>query len=437
MDLCPPRRDTAAMESVNPNFLHLAIALAIGLLFGAERGWHQRSAPDGGRVAGVRTYGLLGLLGGAAGLLAGEGGMLLLGLVFFGLAVTLTAGHVVEALHTPDLSITSLTAGLLVFLLGALATRGEPGVAAASAVVATLLLSYKPTLHRWVDALERRELRAGILMLLITVVVLPVLPNRGFGPWQSLNPYAIWWMVILIAGISFIGYFAVRIAGTARGLLVTGLAGGLAASTAVTLQLSRVARGNGEAVPALASGVLLACGTMLPRMVLVASLLNRELLEFLAVPALAMALVVYLPILVYWRRARQARVDLPSPLKNPFEWRSALGFGGLLAVIMLLGEALRQSFGERGVIALAAASGVTDVDAITLSLARMSSGELAPSVAAFAMILAAAVNNATKGAMAWVLGGSALGIRVGTVLLASAVIGVTAALPLLGARPLP
>jgi uncharacterized membrane protein (DUF4010 family) len=431
MDLRGNWRETAAMDSMDPDFFHLAVALGIGLLFGAERGWQQRSAPDGGRVAGVRTFGLLGLLGGAAGLLTGEGGALVLGLVFLGLVVTLTVAHVVEALHTPDISITSLAAGLLVFLLGALATRGEAGLAAAAAVVATLLLSYKPTLHRWLGALELAELRAGILMLLLTVVVLPVLPDRGFGPWQALNPHAIWWMVILIAGISFVGYFAVRSAGTRRGLLVTGLAGGIASSTALTLQLSRAARGNEEAVPALASGVLLACGTMLPRMVLVASLLNRSLLEPLLIPALAMGLVVYLPIGLYWHRARHARVDLPSPLKNPFEWRAALGFGALLALIMLLGEALRQAFGERGVIALAAASGVTDVDAITLSLARMSSSELATDVAAFAMILAAAANNAAKGVLAWSLGGRALGLRVGTVLVTSSAIGVAAALPLL------
>ncbi|KGE05088.1 MgtC/SapB family protein [Pseudohaliea rubra] len=425
------------MDSLDPDFLHLAVALGIGLLFGAERGWQQRSAPDGGRVAGIRTFGLMGLLGGAAGMLTGEGGALVLGFVFLGLVAMLTVAHVLEAQQTPDISITSLAAGLLVFLLGALATRGEPGLAAAAAVVATLLLSYKPTLHRWLGALDVKELRAGLLMLLITVVVLPVLPDRGFGPWQALNPYAIWWMVVLIAGISFVGYFAVRLAGTRRGLLVTGLAGGLASSTALTLQLSRAARGNGEAVPSLASGVLLACGTMLPRMVLVATLLNGALLEFLLLPALAMGLVVYLPILFYWHRARSARVDLPSPLKNPFEWRAALGFGALLALIMLLGEALRQAFGERGIIALAAASGITDVDAITLSLARMSGSELATEVAAFAMILAAAANNAAKGLLAWGLGGRALGLRVGTVLLASSLVGLAAALPLLGGRVLP
>jgi uncharacterized membrane protein (DUF4010 family) len=419
------------MDSMDPDFFHLAVALGIGLLFGAERGWQQRSAPDGGRVAGVRTFALIGLLGGAAGLLTGEGGALLLGLVFLGLVVTLTVAHVVEALHTPDISITSLAAGLLVFLLGALATRGQAGLAAAAAVVATLLLSYKPALHRWLGALELKELRAGILMLLLTVVVLPVLPDRGFGPWQALNPHAIWWMVILIAGISFVGYFAVRIAGTRRGLLVTGLAGGVASSTALTLQLSRTARGNADAVPALACGVLLACGTMLPRMVLVATLLNRSLLEPLALPALAMGLVVYLPIVFYWRRARHARVDLASPLKNPFEWRSALGFGALLALIRLLSEALRQTFGEGGVIALAVASGITDVDAITLSLARMSSRDLGIEVAAFAMVLAAAANNAAKGVAAWVLGGRSLGLRVGTVLFASSAVGIATALPLL------
>jgi uncharacterized membrane protein (DUF4010 family) len=406
----------------------LGAALAIGLLIGVERGWHEREAREGARIAGVRTYGLIGLLGGGAALLAEAFGALAFGLAFVGLAGLLAAVYV-ENLRRgrADVGITSLVAALLTFVLGALAAMGEVVIAAASAVVATLLLGYKPQLHRWVNALEGAELRAGIQLLLISVVLLPILPNRGFGPWAALNPYAIWWMVVLIAGLSFVGYVAVKIGGAARGTLFTGLAGGLASSTAVTLHFSRLAAREPALAPVLATGVLLACGTMFPRMLLVASLLNRALFEPLVVPAAAMALCAYAPALVYLRRQSRMHAYEASPLKNPLELKTALAFGALLALVMLLGEALRSLAGDSGVLALAAASGVADVDAITLSLARMSGEDLGLATAAVGVVVAGAVNSLVKGAMAGVIGGRALGLRVGLPLLAGACAGLAAA----------
>jgi uncharacterized membrane protein (DUF4010 family) len=406
----------------------LGAALAIGLLIGVERGWHEREAKEGARIAGVRTYGLVGLLGGGAALLAQAFGALALGLAFLGLAGLLAAVYV-ENLRRgrADVGITSLVAALLTFVLGALAAMGEVVIAAASAVVATLLLGYKPQLHRWVNALEGEELRAGIQLLLISVVLLPILPNRGFGPWEALNPYAIWWMVVLIAALSFVGYFAVKIGGAARGTVFTGLAGGLASSTALTLHFSRLAARETGLVPMLAAGVLLACGTMFPRMLLVASLLNRELFLPLLVPTLAMAACVYLPALVtLWRQARAKSYEA-SPLKNPLELKTALGFGALLALVMLLGKALQNLSGDAGVLLLAAASGVADVDAITLSLARMSGEDLALTTAVLGVVIAGAVNSLVKGAMAGVIGGRAMGTRVALPLAAAAAAGLLSA----------
>jgi uncharacterized membrane protein (DUF4010 family) len=415
------------MSEAQQTFYHLGVALAIGLLIGVERGWHGRAAQEGERVAGVRTFGLIGLLGGAAALLALQFGPLLLGLAFVGLAGALTAVYIANLRTAEDVGITSLVAGLLTFVLAGLAAHGEVEIAAASAVVTTLLLSYKPMLHRWVGALEAKELRAGIKLLLISVVLLPVLPNQGYGPWEALNPYAIWWMVVLIATISFVGYFAVKIGGARRGVVFTGLFGGLASSTALTLHFSRSSRRDGAAVPILALGILLACGTMFPRMLLVASVLNRQLFSALVVPAAVMAVLVYGPALLYWRVQRKSEAEPASPLHNPLELRAALSFGLLLALVLLLGKALQSWFGEAGVLALAAASGITDVDAITLSLARMSQDDLALHIAASGAVIAAAVNSLTKAGMATVIGGRAIGLRVGAPLLASAVGGLAAA----------
>lgn len=410
-------------------FYHLGVALASGLLIGLERGWKKREAAEGARIAGVRTYGLIGLLGGGSGLLAEHMGALALGLAFVALAGVLTAVYIVNLRRGrgDDVGITSLVAGLLTFVLGALAAMGEVAIVAAAAVVTTLLLSYKPLLHQWVSSLEAKELHAGIKLLLISVVLLPILPDEGYGPWQALNPYAIWWMVVLIAAISFVGYFAIKIGGARRGAVFTGFFGGLASSTALTLEFSRMARKNATMGPVLAVGILLACGTMFPRMLLVASVLNPALFTPVLLPAIVMALLTYLPALFYWRLQSRKGTETASSLKNPLQIRAALSFALLLAMVMLLSKALRSSFGDTGLMALAAASGVADVDAITLSLARMSDGDLALPIAVNGIVIAAAVNSLVKGGMAVVIGGSNIALRVALPLLASAVGGVVSA----------
>lgn len=408
-------------------FYHLGVALAIGLLIGVERGWEERERKEGHRVAGVRTYGLIGLLGGGVALVSEYIGALVMGLAFIGVAGVLTTVYVANLKKGKhDAGITSLIAALLTFIFGALAALGQLAIAAACAVITTLLLSYKPLLHHWVSALEAGELRAGIKLLLISVVLLPILPNKGYGPWQALNPYAIWWMVVLVAVISFVGYFAIKIAGARRGAVFTGLFGGLASSTALTLYFSRMSRRDGGLTSMLAMGILLACGTMFLRMVLVACVLNPDLFILILVPAIVMALLTYLPALYFWEAQAHKKTDAASPLKNPLELKTAVSFGLLLAVVMFLGKALQSWFGEAGVLALAAASGIADVDAITLSLARMSQNDLARNVATLGIVIAAAINSLVKGGMATIIGGKNIGIRVGLPLLASAAGGIIA-----------
>ncbi len=416
------------MTEIQQTFYFLSVSLAIGLLIGVERGWKEREAEEGHRIAGVRTYGLIGLMGGCAALLAGHIGALIFGLAFAGLAAALTTAYVVNLRYVgKDVGITSLVSGLLVFVLGALAAIGEVTISAAFAVVTTLLLGYKPLLHRWVNTLEAEELRAGIRLLLISVVLLPLLPNRGYGPWQALNPYVIWWMVVLIAAISFVGYFAIKIGGTTRGAIFTGLFGGLASSTALTLHFSRMTRQDAALTPMLSTGILLACGTMFPRMLLVASLLNNGLFQPMLVPVAVMMLFLYLPALWYSRMSTHKKSDTAFSFDNPLELKTALGFGLLLALVMLLGKMLRNWFGNVGMLALAAASGVADVDAISLLLARMSQTDLAVGDAVMGIVIAAAVNNLVKGGISTVIGGKAMGLRVGLPLLASTAGGLVSA----------
>lgn len=415
------------MNEAQHVFYALSVALAIGLLIGVERGWNERMVEEGKRVAGVRTHGLVGLLGGASALLAGHVGHLFIGLAFVGLAIPVATSYVVHLRRDDDMGITSLIALLLTFVYGALAVMGEVSAAAASAVVTTLLLSAKPTLHRWLRAVDAADLRAGIKLLLISVVILPILPNQGYGPWKAINPYAIWWMVVLIAAISFAGYLAVKIAGQRRGIILTSLFGGLTSSTVVTLHFSRMARAGEAPAPLLSMGILLACGIMLPRMLLLATVVNPELARLMLTPVGVMAVCIFLPALVYWRSGTPEEAARAAPLKNPLELGTALAFGLLLALVMLFGKGLNQWFGTAGVLALAAASGISDVDAITLSLAQWSGQDLTLPIALIGILLAASANSLTKGAMAAVIGGHAIRLRVGLPLLGSAIAGLASA----------
>lgn len=400
------------MTEPQQTFYLLGVSLAIGLLIGAERGWNEREAEEGSRIAGVRTYGLIGLFGGGSALLAQEFGVIAFATPFLVLTALMLSSYLIHHKRSDDAGVTSLVAAAMTFMFGGLAVSGEVAVAAAFAVLTSILLGMKPVLHRWLGALKPKELHAGLKLLLISVVLLPVLPNQGYGPWNALNPYEIWWMVVLIAGISFVGYFAMKFAGAGKGAVFTGLFAGLASSTALTLHFSRVGRRAPEMAPMLAAGVLLACGTMFPRMVFVAAVINRDLLQPLLVPALAMGLIVYGGALYFLLQVRGRKEPTETPMTNPLELTSAISFGALLAAVMLLGEALKEWFGGAGVLALAAVSGVADVDAITLSLSRMSQQDLVISLAVFGIVIAASMNSLLKGAMSFVIGGRALGIRV-------------------------
>ena len=186
----------------------LAVALAAGLLIGLERGRSERSAPVAvnRRITGMRTFGLIGLFGAVCALLAEEIQLLFLGFSFIGFAILMTTFHVIAAETDHDYGITTIIASFITFALGAVAMIGYVNVTAALAVVMTVILGMKPILHRVEERFERVEFEATVKLLLISVVILPVLPDKGFGPWNALNPYTIWWMVVLIAGISYIGY---------------------------------------------------------------------------------------------------------------------------------------------------------------------------------------------------------------------------------------
>ena len=409
-------------------FQRLAVALAIGVVIGVERGWEQRQDAEGERAAGLRTHALSGLLGGAWGAIArglGDQGTTMLGLAFAAFAATIIVFRLREIQHHGTFGATTVVASMMAFALGALAVIGDTVAASAAGVATAMVLALKSALHAWLRRLTWEELRAGLLLLAMTVILLPILPARELGPFGALNPHEIWLMTVLIAVVSFGGYLAIKVAGDRRGVLLSGLAGGMVSSTAFTLSMARLAQNHAERHRLFASGALLANVAMMARVVIIASVFNAGLLRWL-VPVLALASVTQAAAagLLLHQETAAAGVDKPLSLKNPFDLGVVLAFGALLTLILLLGKALTVWAGTTGALALAAASGVADVDAITLSMARLGRADLTVDTAAFAILLAVAVNTLAKTVLAWVSGGKALGRLILVAAVAALVAGL-------------
>lgn len=408
--------------------LDLATALAVGLLIGTERGWSARDTEESQLAAGIRTFGLVGLLGGLAALFASHLGVTawIAMLVLVGLHAL--AGYIGDQRRNGDLGMTSEIALLLTFLLGSLALVETRALAAGCAVVIALLLSLKQALHGALRRLSEVELSGALKLLFISLVLLPALPNQGYGPWQAFNPYATWWMVVLIAGIGFAAYVAVRLIGTRHGLVISALLGGLVSSTAMTITLARLH--NGPSLRALlACGLLATSALMFPRVLLEVGIINPQLLPDLLVP-LAVAMLVYSAgALFYYRAAGRELVGtLEAPLKNPFELGPALRFGLLLVLVLFMVEAAQHWLGDVGIYLVSLLSGMTDVDAITLSLARSARAELDGEIATRGIYIAAFANSLVKAALIALIGGKELALRTLPVMLAGMLLGLLALL---------
>lgn len=407
--------------------LRLTIALAIGLIIGMERGWESRESPTGSRIAGIRSFGFVGLLGGLSALVAAQVGASVLGITFLGLALIVAVSYGVTARKTQDFGITTELALLITFLLGVLAGKGFASEAVATAVVMTVLLGFKQELHQSLQHLERREFIATLQLLLIAAVVLPLLPDRNLGPWSALNPRAIGLLVALIAGISYVGYFAMRLLGTRVGLLATAILGALVSSTAVTISFGRMARRGQGNLALLGAGISLAAGTMALRILIEVSIVNPALLPALVPPVAWLAIVPLVAAGVIALRTKATASSSEVELRNPIELGAALGYGAVFALLFILIRAVEAWFGNAGIYALSAISGITDVDAVSLSLAQATKGDLPLLVGTTGILIAAIVNTIVKAVLATVIGGWKLARWCASILLLALGLSLTTA----------
>ena len=383
------------------------LSLGIGLLMGLERERNPTSR------AGLRTFGLATLLGTVCGLLATRTGspwLLAGGLVVIGMMM-IAAYHRQPDANDPG--TTSVVALLLAFCFGAMVWYGYRTSAVMLAILSTILLYFKAELQSISKALTRRDITSVLQFCVLSLVVLPILPNRNFGPYDTLNPYQVWWMVVLISGVSLAGYAALRIVGQRHGALLLGILGGLASSTATTLVYSRHASESEKLQPLSLVVILTANLVVLFRLAIVTAILQPAILQHL-LPVLGSGALAGLVFVAFaWQRMSDGR-ELPQlELRNPTELATALTFGAVYAGVLLLSAALSDKAGSLGLYAVALVSGLTDVDAITLSSLRLFGQEkLAATAATTAILLAVLANLSFKFGIVVSVAGRALAMRV-------------------------
>jgi uncharacterized membrane protein (DUF4010 family) len=408
--------------------LSVAVALAAGALIGAERQQAQSEAKQRD-FGGIRTFPLVALAGACAGLLQSAVGVWAFVALFAGIAVLLAISYAQSA--GEHLGISSEVAALVSFALGAIAASPQllpdgPRYLLVAAIAASTmsLLALKRPLHGFIDRVSEDDVYATAKFVLLALVVIPVLPNRTYGWLDVINPLKIGLFTAIVAGISFAGYVAIRLFGGQRGMILTGVLGGLASSTAVTLTFSGRVKGNERFEKLAAIAIVAASSTMFLRMLVIVGVRDHALLPRLALSLGAMAVAGYAgATFLYRREATDPGGSEPVPFRNPFELRHALAFGLVYALVLVVVKAAQVYIGSIGLYLSAVIAGLADVDAITLSLAELHRGGTAPEVAARGIALAAISNTLVKMTMAWLIGGWSLGRRVGGVLLVAVAIG--------------
>jgi uncharacterized membrane protein (DUF4010 family) len=393
----------------------LAVAAVGGLAVGIEREWSARQDQDHSRFGGVRTFLLLGLLGGLAGVLIGGGGAAA-GLTVLGGGVTLVAIAYLVSAWRGTIDATTEVAGVVVLAAGAFAGADNLLVASAVFAATALVLVEKSQMHAAVERLHSAELQAGAHFAVLALVVLPLLPTGPFGPGIGVEPRKLWALVLIFAGLSFAGYVALRVAGPERGLALAGLLGGLVSSTAVTFNFARDSRRRAELAGPLVLGVLAAAAVMPARVGVLSAVIHAPLARAL-LPALVPALGFGAGLVgwVWWRsrRGRTTKAEAPPPPDNPLRLGAAIQMTVLFQIVLWVLAAVEGRFGERGLVGSAALLGLTDLDALTYSASRLAAAGSDLSGAARALVVGMAANTAFKLVVAVALGGGRFGRLAG------------------------
>lgn len=399
-------------------WLSLAVAFGIGAIIGMER----EQSESAGSYAGSRTFPLFALYGALVS--AYFPGAFPIALLTIGLA--LTVAYTARAYLTEDLGLTTLAAGLLAVVLGGMTAHSEGGMIAAIVItgIVVVLLSAKGPIHRVADHIGEEERRASVKFVVVVLIVLPLLPDRNLDVLLGLNPRYVWLMVVFVSGLSFAAYLLGQTIGARRGIVLTGVLGGFVSSTATAVSMAERTRAAPALYQVTAFSAVIASIVMFPRALVEVAVVDPALLPLVGVPLGAMTIAgILIGGIVYW----QAEIDhdVETHIENPFNLRTALVFGAIFAVVLLVSEYANAWLGVSGVYGTAFVSGLADVDAITLSLSTLSAGgDISGEVATTGIVIAAIANTAVKAGITWILGTRALGRLVTAILGAVALVGI-------------
>jgi uncharacterized membrane protein (DUF4010 family) len=402
----------------------IVVSAGLGALIGLIRQWGEQAESETTGFAGVRTHTLWAVLGCLAAFASDR----LAPFAFVAVLLIVSAHLIMQAAKRSDElnpGATSLAGAMLTLFCGALVFWEETKPAILVTATTMVLVGVKKPVHAWTRRLTESDIRATLQFVAITGVILPLVPDRDLGPYGGFNPFSTWLMVVLISGLGFAGYIAIRFIGPRAGLLVMSLLGGLASSTASTLAFSRRSRETPSSSEDYAVAVVAACTVMLPRVVIATGFVNQQLALSLVLPFTVMAVPGIAYIAWAWLRHRIAREAGEAPkLGNPLSLATAIKFAVLYAAIAFGVKALREQ-GSQGLIPLSFVSGLTDMDAISLSVARdYGTGSAVPTLATRAVVVAAISNTLLKTGLAAALGSTALKLRTATVLGATAIAGL-------------
>ena len=371
--------------------LSVATALACGLLIGIERGWKLREEEPGTRVAGIRTFSMLGLASGIAGLIG------VIGYPFVASAIVIGAVAVMVTAYSRELrnhhDSTSAVAAIATIAFGFLAGSGNPALAVASAAVGVALLAMRTELHGFVEKLDQEDVKALARYAVIACAILPFLPSGHYGPLGAWNPQKLWLVVVLVTGFSFLGYVANRIFGERHGTIATALIGGAYSSTAVTQSLAQ-RLGHEERAGAEPAGIALATAVMYLRVALLVAVLATRVFVPLAIILLPATLVAWLA--GWWLYRKAPRHEGPSPPGNPIAILPALGFVAFVAIAAVAARWAAGRFGEMGIAVLLLIVGSTDVDTAIITLGGLPAVAISPLLAAIAIAGTIIANMAVK-----------------------------------------
>ncbi|NTV24287.1 MAG: MgtC/SapB family protein [Nanoarchaeota archaeon] len=399
-------------------FYKFFLALSLGALIGVEREKSQQHH-QGTDFAGIRTFMLLSMLGATAAYISSLFFDWILAVILVCVVIVILAGYVISSLLNKHAGMTTELSAILAFTIGILCIGATPELPITLAIVTTMILSFKQHLHQFVYNLKSEEFFDTLKFILIAFVVLPLLKNiEPFGPYDSINLYEIWLMVVFVSGFSFVGYILMKHFGSKKGVLLTGMLGGILSSTAVVTMLASKSKEDEKNSRAYVTASAVACATMFLRLLVEMTILNISIIEKLAFPVILISIAGYLAVSLLWKKES---VDASLTFKSPLMLEPALKFGLFYGLVQVAANISAAFLGSKGLLVAALISGVADVDAVAIYVARSSYATLP--VGIMAIILAGTINTVTKIFIGRVFGSSEFGSGITKALLPMALVG--------------